>query len=304
MVDDIPWAMNIIAEQRRPDLRRDDMTLNDEVKKEEGGINAEHPAPTSLGQIKTNGLDKPPKAEELLDDAHMVSTTADVGPERIQAYAKLEFPFFNFYIQKLAVTIGRRPPESRQASMPRASSQARKDDYHQEFAEGISSHAAGQIVVKPEEDSFYESKGPELLQRCKPEVGEVRADSDNIVWPNQDSLDSQSPSKANAKHSLQSKSPTGSDAPMPIDPDYRDNHTLNGKSDTISRFPGNKVQVDVDLGPIKAVSRDHARLFFDTTASTNSRSSNGWSLEVRGRNGLVLDGKWRAKGEVARLTNR
>lgn len=72
----------------------------------------------------------------------------------------------------------------------------------------------------------------------------------------------------------------------------------------MERFGGNKVMVDVDLGPIKAVSRDHARLFFDSDVNPATGCSNGWSLEVKGRNGLVLNERWRAKGEIVRVGNR
>ena len=57
------------------------------------------------------------------------------------------------------------------------------------------------------------------------------------------------------------------------------------------------INVDVDLGAIKSVSRDHARLFYDQVKAA-------WMLEVRGRNGVVVDGKWCAKGEVAPLQQR
>jgi hypothetical protein len=57
------------------------------------------------------------------------------------------------------------------------------------------------------------------------------------------------------------------------------------------------IHVDVDLGPIKAVSRDHARVYYDYNMSS-------WALEVRGRNGAVVSGRWLAKGEVARLGKR
>ena len=55
------------------------------------------------------------------------------------------------------------------------------------------------------------------------------------------------------------------------------------------------IHVDVDLGPIKAVSRDHARLYYDYGAAA-------WALEVRGRNGVVVEGRWRARGEKSHFT--
>ena len=54
---------------------------------------------------------------------------------------------------------------------------------------------------------------------------------------------------------------------------------------------------DVDLGPLRAVSRQHAKLFFDYEIGA-------WVLEVLGRNGVVVEGSWRAKGEKAILTKK
>lgn len=55
--------------------------------------------------------------------------------------------------------------------------------------------------------------------------------------------------------------------------------------------------VDVDLGNIKAVSRDHARLYFDHDLGS-------WALTVHGRNGVVVEGRWKAKGETVPLRKR
>ncbi|KAM0752872.1 hypothetical protein T439DRAFT_354346 [Meredithblackwellia eburnea MCA 4105] len=54
---------------------------------------------------------------------------------------------------------------------------------------------------------------------------------------------------------------------------------------------------DIDLGPIRAVSRQHARLYFDYEMGQ-------WAIEVLGRNGVVVEGTWRAKGEKERLGKR
>lgn len=56
-------------------------------------------------------------------------------------------------------------------------------------------------------------------------------------------------------------------------------------------------EVHVDLGPLKAVSREHARLFYDYEHA-------GWALDVLGRNGVVVDDKWRARGDKVILRNR
>ncbi|KAG0150752.1 hypothetical protein CROQUDRAFT_37937 [Cronartium quercuum f. sp. fusiforme G11] len=55
--------------------------------------------------------------------------------------------------------------------------------------------------------------------------------------------------------------------------------------------------IDVDLGPIRAVSRRHARIYFDWARGR-------WTLSVAGRNGCVVDGRWRARGEVLALGAR
>lgn len=54
---------------------------------------------------------------------------------------------------------------------------------------------------------------------------------------------------------------------------------------------------DIDLGPIRAVSRQHARLYFDY-------QHGAWAIEVLGRNGVVVDGKWKAKGETEMMSAR
>ncbi|KNZ51555.1 uncharacterized protein VP01_390g12 [Puccinia sorghi] len=56
-------------------------------------------------------------------------------------------------------------------------------------------------------------------------------------------------------------------------------------------------EIDVDLGPIRAVSRKHAALFYDC-------SLGHWSIQVLGRNGCVVDGRWKAKSEIIPLKSR
>lgn len=85
-------------------------------------------------------------------------------------------------------------------------------------------------------------------------------------------------------------------------------------ADTDQPPKSSPVHVDVDLGPIKAVSRDHARLYWDHRAAYNASPDTheddsgvdeaGWVLEVRGRNGVVVEGRWRAKGEKVRMGKR
>ena len=206
-------------------------------------------------------------------------------PDRIQAYAKLEFPFFNFYIQKLSVTIGRRPPASRQSSVPKHHTHLLKEDPE--------SRPDGNVKLDALEPS-PKLEHSQMHDEVKNETPEI----DQYKPPHDDDIPAAAPAR--------SGSASGSDGLRHNDTQHHVNelNTVTEATTSLLPCPGNKVNVDVDLGPIKAVSRDHARLFFDTTARANSRSSNGWSLEVRGRNGLVLDGKWKAKGEISRLTNR
>ena len=58
-----------------------------------------------------------------------------------------------------------------------------------------------------------------------------------------------------------------------------------------------QILTDIDLGPIRAVSRQHARLYFDYELGQ-------WAIEVLGRNGVVVEGKWKAKGEREGLGKR
>ncbi|KAI9612682.1 hypothetical protein H4Q26_007839 [Puccinia striiformis f. sp. tritici PST-130] len=56
-------------------------------------------------------------------------------------------------------------------------------------------------------------------------------------------------------------------------------------------------EIDVDLGPIRAVSRKHAALFYDSEFGR-------WCIEVLGRNGCVVDGRWKARSEIIPLRFR
>ena len=235
-------------------------------------------------------------------------------PQRIQAYAKLEFPFFNFYIQKLSVTIGRRPPVSRTTG----TSGFVKEEVHQPHEAGDVKRGNGNGVVKSEPFDDVEplSLEPPLLEPppllngahtdratameaagaavraegvCKPEPERVAGGTSEAAAPKAVKPEEapQSPSQHVQKQ----------EADMPTT-------NIESGRGTLERFGGNKVMVDVDLGPIKAVSRDHARLFFDSDVNPATGCSNGWSLEVKGRNGLVLNERWRAKGEIVRVGNR
>lgn len=342
------------------------------VKKEEDTTNSSRPA-TATGPIKSEGLQQRPGGQQEPapeeDPDPEQEQNEEGAPERIQAYAKLEFPFFNFYIQKLSVTIGRRPPDNRQGShplqaRPRAAVEAAAagdgqdadDDKEQEQEEVLQTSA-----VQAEAEQAREADG---RAGAKAEAGAAQAEQQQAADPtgvdgqqtmnidvakleppltphkpqgdrsdaaqtgsvqppaefaNPDQQQQQE-RREHGKPATTTTTPTqqtnGTDAPehepvastsaLPVVASTSQEAAPAAavQASPLPRFPGNKVHVDVDLGPIKAVSRDHARLFFDSTISPRTGTSYGWSIEVRGRNGLVLDGKWRAKSEIARLTNR
>ena len=201
------------------------------------------------------------------------SNLALVGPQQIQAYAKLEFSFLNFYIQKLSVTIGRRPPPAPAA-------------------------AAANIVKKLDEEPDVEPLSlddPSLLAGT---VEQPDAAAGTTTIKDEPGMLTQSQIESLLQDSIAPMAGTSNDATSHL----REEIAIMTPAE-LERLAGNKVHVDVDLGPIKAVSRDHARLFFDSEIDPRTGYSYGWSIEVKGRNGLVLDGSWKAKGEVVRLNN-
>lgn len=58
-----------------------------------------------------------------------------------------------------------------------------------------------------------------------------------------------------------------------------------------------QTQVDVDLGPLKSVSRLHARIEYE-------EEDERFILVVLGRNGAWVDGTWRGKGSKVPLSER
>lgn len=283
-----------------------------------------------------------PQAEPFLQD-HVDNTEhgqevehydPNTPPARIQAYARLEFPFFNFYIQKLSVTIGRRPPVSRGASIaPKLIQQLDPEVVEmppaEESKEPIQSKDAEKASPKPEE-----TKDAEVAFKVKKEEEEKDVQPSASVEPSEAMKEpTVKPEETPRKMSTwddhqQAETNTGPSASVVPGAGASQQNAAAGQTSAEPRpeaqtstqpsdhvqtlvqaeqsgpaSKSDKNQVDVDLGPIKAVSRNHARLFFDDTINAKSGLTNSWSLEVKGRNGLVLDGKWRAKGEIARLRN-
>ena len=285
-------------------------------------------------------------------------------PARIQAYARLEFPFFNFYIQKLSVTIGRRPPvsrgasaapnkllaqaggeagsalevpphdksaaivgnEGREAEQPKEATEKEKPSPKAEESKDNDAEIA--FKVKKEEEDKDEQPSGEPREGAEPSTNAptehtVKAEETPrkaSAWIDQrqgDDVAGPSGTSTSGAAGASDASPGVPAARTSVEPSSAQQAQSAaveaGQSQTQAQAQQNqaaetsnksdKNQVDVDLGPIKAVSRQHARLFFDDTINPKSGLTNSWSLEVKGRNGLVLDGKWRAKGEIARLRN-
>ncbi|GAA5984054.1 hypothetical protein JCM10908_006028 [Rhodotorula pacifica] len=217
-------------------------------------------------------------AQGLPDGLQRRSTATSLnGAEeapRIQAYAKLEFPSFDIYIQKLSVTIGRRPA-SALASLPSPSVPLSLDDARdagvslEDYILGLSDNPT---IKKEESLTPHELNGlsPKELDKGKGKAREIDPFAEFVrgTSPN----DGQKPAIDTKPAPAPSVAPQPAAAPLA---------TLT----------------DVDLGPLRAVSRQHAKLFFDYEIGA-------WVLEVLGRNGVVVEGNWRAKGQKAVLTKK
>ncbi|KAG8965880.1 Pre-rRNA-processing protein fhl1 [Tulasnella sp. 419] len=140
--------------------------------------------------------------------------------EPIQAYYKLSFPNFEYYLQTLSVTIGRRPVtnRSRQQSVPPTGDKGEQDDQSQ-------------------------------TERSKVIEG----------------------------------TPVDVDNKSRLTPESAIRHT--NTPDPQSSASSTSSQVDVDLGPLKSVSRLHARIDYDESLAK-------FVLSVHGRNGAWVDGEW------------
>lgn len=153
----------------------------------------------------------------------------------IQAYYKLSFPNFEYYLQTLSVTIGRRP-QSPSPPPPKSRSQSPVPS------------APGPAVEVKQEDTDALLKLAELASTTAVTEGEPSSG----VQPQ-----SPQPSTSSARRSRRSQSHSS------------------------AAFP----HVDVDLGPLKSVSRLHARIDYDDTIDK-------FVLYVNGRNGAWVDGEW------------
>lgn len=298
------------------------------------------------------------------------AATAEEEDPRIRAYAKLEFPTFDIYIQKLSVIIGRRPAAavlaaaasvqaarspsapSRGGSLPAMvgtpAAGATPAPLNDARGEGVKleDFVMGMEVGEPTSKGV-EEKEKEI--KAEPEVEQL-----SVAMVPQLSLTPSSPKPTVVSGAavapvvdafaefLKSSppvvtAPTGAGVeaesdvpPLALSPAPATNNVSNGVASTSTPAPVPSPSVvaapspaptptaptpapaapspapaalppgfltDIDLGPIRAVSRQHARLYFDYEIG-------GWAIEVLGRNGVVVDGKWKAKGEKEGMSAR
>ncbi|GAA5895958.1 hypothetical protein JCM6882_005571 [Rhodosporidiobolus microsporus] len=220
-----------------------------------------------------------------------VGAGAGQDTSRIQAYAKLEFPSFDIYIQKLSVTIGRRPAT---AAVPVASPQPAD-------APGMSAQLADYILGLEAPAIKQEEAAPIVDAPVKPSLKGKEKATDELVGEGQPSPAAAPPSTAVAASSLPSLPDTSASS---VPPEPLASTSALATLDTpapltppVDLAPPPTPVTDVDLGPIRAVSRQHARLYFEYDVGA-------WVIEVLGRNGVVVEGKWRAKGQKVLLTKK
>lgn len=202
-----------------------------------------------------------------------------------QAYAKLEFPSFDIYIQKLSVTIGRRP------AAPSFRSHAAALPFDDARAAGLSLEdyilsLTDAALVKREEESLA-SIDPNTRAPSPPSAPSNSAKGKEKAV-DEDPFSEFVRSSPPVASSVLAEAPITASA-LPLLPG-----ALSLSRPTAAPAPP---LTDVDLGPLRAVSRQHARLSFDYDVGA-------WVLEVLGRNGVVVEGKWRAKGQRAILTKK
>ncbi|GAA6051047.1 hypothetical protein JCM3770_005472 [Rhodotorula araucariae] len=201
---------------------------------------------------------------------------------RIQAYAKLEFPSFDIYIQKLSVTIGRRP------AAPAARPSAASLPFDDARAAGLSledyilSLTDAALVKREETVMSIDSNAPALAASAKGKA---------VEDPFLEFVRSSPPAAASI--AVEAPISTTTLPPLPALPAATPSFAFT----PALQAPPSASLTDVDLGPLRAVSRQHARLSFDYDVGA-------WVLEVLGRNGVVVEGKWRAKGQKAVLTKK
>ncbi|GJN90702.1 hypothetical protein Rhopal_003716-T1 [Rhodotorula paludigena] len=219
-------------------------------------------------------------AQSLPEGLQRRATLGGTQEARIQAYAKLEFPSFDIYIQKLSVIIGRRPaaPPASPAFPVLPLDDARSagmslEDYilsltsetpavkKEETLATIDPNTPAPAVSPKGKEKAVDDPFSEFVQSSPPPASYIAASAPLAPASTASAVQPAAPCPAQPV-----------EAPAPL-------------------------QTDVDLGPLRAVSRQHARLYFDYDAGS-------WAVEVLGRNGVVVEGKWRAKGQKVLLVKK
>ncbi|BGP24900.1 proteophosphoglycan ppg4 [Rhodotorula toruloides] len=224
------------------------------------------PAPSRSkgGRSAAEALDKRKRRDRMGRTAHSGAWAT--------AFAKLEFPSFDIYIQKLSVTIGRRPVT------PLASTSAAAGP-----SVPLSLEEAQKAGISLEE--YILNLDPSALSAIESVTtpASVKGKEKAIDDPLSDFLVASPPPPSTSILANGARTSTSEKSRTPSTPS--------------TPHPASSPVTDVDLGPLRAVSRQHARLYFDFDAGA-------WTIEVLGRNGVVVEGHWRAKGETVVLTKR
>ncbi|KAG8945412.1 Pre-rRNA-processing protein fhl1 [Tulasnella sp. 424] len=173
--------------------------------------------------------------------------------EPIQAYYKLSFPNFEYYLQTLSVTIGRRP-------------RLLKHDGDDEANPPPATSVKTEIIP--------ESAGPSVINRHSQERSTAK---EEVAGP---LLQLAEAAEEPCHEDLAQN--TSTSRPHSPQPSTSSGHrSKRSQSHSSSGFP----RIDVDLGPLKNVSRLHARIDYDDTIDK-------FVLYVNGRNGAWVDGQW------------
>ncbi|KAK4693521.1 hypothetical protein P7C70_g8908, partial [Phenoliferia sp. Uapishka_3] len=326
-------------------------------------LNTHSPLPPA-SPILHSPINGTPKSEQdaLPAMEHSIDPPADEDP-RIRAYAKLEFPTFDIYIQKLSVIVGRRPAPAKEAvpaPAPRVSSvqpptpsdsKREESESHangvklEDFVNGMGEEARreGQLLqvkveqpleglimeVKQEDVAFPQpslapdsgsgspvgaapfsefirsSPPPSVIQPSNSSADAYNAASNPPLTADalataaetRDLLDMLTLAVAEGNQSQHFDNQTPVQAPSEPASAPEAASIAESASGFAPLPPPRQILTDIDLGPIRAVSRQHARLYFDYELGQ-------WAIEVLGRNGVVVEGKWKAKGEREGLGKR
>ncbi|GAA5880357.1 hypothetical protein JCM16303_003911 [Sporobolomyces ruberrimus] len=255
-------------------------------------------SPMTMGNSMSAPSDRPLQADnedfaadltEGLQRRETAGGEAEVANDgRIQAFAKLEFDHFDIYIQKLSVVLGRRPA----ATWSRKASLVSQDSYKPPVP------ANGTPPIKEEEtaSTFPFSASPVPVGPSPSIKGKEKAVADESVADNSFS------------EFIKSSPPTTSTSGLVPEPEIPElSLTETGDSTALIASTSKLLPdpaplpiqsaTDIDLGSRRAISRQHARLYYDHEVG-------GWILEVLGRNGVVIEGHWRAKGQKTLLLEK